>query len=218
MTTLRLLVFLGLWQAGNAALDAPHTGQIHGRVIDNWGVIPGFNIEVVSGDNKCDVVSNGSGEFDCELPKGRYRVVAPIGNYMPYRTATIDIPAGAHRLLIIRPVVRGPTKYGPEDPALKYKERAVPGGGGTDVLVRFQSVTRGDQSVVFRGPYLMLSVDTLAIYADEIKCAADFSTCTAVGLVSVDLNDETFEGKSLDLNLQNRRFVLTKDAQLGRTF
>jgi hypothetical protein len=236
--TLPALAFLFLSQAAPMATDIPHLGWLRGRVVsrisDRDSVIIGFQVEVASGGTKCDVTSDGGGEFNCKLPKGRYRVTAPGGNgCLPYRTSTIDIPADGHRFLIVRPVVSvvagtgdvipsGPEAVvvytGPKDPVFQYEEHALPGGGGSDVLIRYESLQREDRSTVFRSKHLMLSVETLAIHAEEMRCATDWSICTASGSVLVDLENETFTGKSLELNLKNRWFTLTREAQVGRTF
>lgn len=246
MTTISFLCLLVLLQGGLPS-DERDMGWLHGRVVSLTGgvdlVSAGVRVQIADGNVKCDVTSDGSGEFDCKLPKGRYRfdVDDPLGvSYHPfgvhYRRATVYLQAGGRRSVTIRPVpgkpivewlppsgdaaghvdLSNPAFQYLKDPEFKYEERALP--GGDEAVIRYESVTRGGKSVAFRGRYLMLSVETLSIMSDEIECAEDLSRCTARGRVTVDLENETLRGTCLEVDLQARRLTIINATKVDRTF
>jgi len=202
------------------------TGFVHGMVLDPAGaVFVGIEIEVASRDHACKTTSNQQGKFNCQLPPGRYNVSATGRRLMPYRRATVNVEPSSHVFLKLRPVLRaaplhildvGPNKLNlPPDPTIGYEEQAV---GNGDVLVQYTSSTKKDGQIIFRRPHLTLTIDALAVYADEITCSNPIRACTARGALIADLGEEQLEGTMLEIDVSSRKFVLTRDPNVARTF
>lgn len=217
-----ILAFL---TAGALTAQMP-SGFIHGTVIDPAGaVIFGLQIEISSGDFACRPTLNPEGKFNCQLPAGRYRVSVTGQGVMPYRRATVNLEASSHVFLKLRPVLRaapihilyvGPVKPNlPPDPKIGYEEQAV---GDGDVLVQYTSSSTKDGRILFGGPQLALTIDALAVYADEMNCSNPIRTCTVTGAVTMDLGAEQLQGEMLELDVASRKFVLTRDPKVARTF
>ena len=64
----------------------------------------------------------------------------------------------------------------------------------------------------------MLTIHALAIYTDEMTCTNPIRTCTAKGSVVAELGEEQIEGRSVELDLSSRRLVLTRNAEVVKTF
>jgi hypothetical protein len=202
------------------------TGFVHGTVLDPAGAIfVGIEVEVKSRDHACMTTSNQEGKFNSQLPPGRYNVAVTAQGLMPYRRATVNVGPSSHVFLKLRPVLRtapisiltvGPDKPNlPPDPKIGYQEQAV---GNGDVLVQYTSSSMKDGRIIFRGPHLALTIDELAVYADEMTCSNPIRTCTASGAVIVDLNAEELEGTILEIDVWSRKFVLTRELKVSRTF
>lgn len=202
-------------------------GFIHGTVVDpSDAVIVGARVEVSSGEQKCETTSNAEGKFNCQLPPGRYRIIATDPRFFPYRRATVNLEVLAHASLKLR-TVPGPTRgisvphsgddiLGDATSPVSYQEQAIQ--GNADVVVRYHGSEEKEGKIIFRGPYLMLTVDTLAVYADEMTCSNPIRSCTARGSVIAEVGAERLEGTVLDLDLSTRKFVLTRDANVVRAF
>jgi hypothetical protein len=203
------------------AQDSP--GFIHGTVTDIHGyVIPEARVEVSSPDHECRTASNAEGRFNCELPPGVYDIIATGRSFLQYRRASVTLQAKAHVFLKLRTVPAPlaifsvpPATQAPSGPKIDYRTQKV---GSADVLVRYGSLTENGGQITFRGPYLMLTMDTLAVYADELSCSDPIRTCTAKGSVIAELGQEQLDGAALDLDLSSRKLVLTRDANVVRTF
>jgi len=207
-------------------------GFVHGTVVDPAGaVFIGMVIEVSSQEHSCKSKSNQEGKFNCQLPAGRYNVVVSDENILPYRRATVNLQPSAHVFLILRPILGGapisidtvfpdgdppPVAMTFPDPKIGYEEQFI--SGSADVLVRYSSTTKREGQVAFRGPHLMLTMDALTIYAEELSCSNPIRTCSGKGSVIVELGQERLEGVALDIDLFTRKLVLTRDANVTRTF
>jgi carboxypeptidase family protein len=200
----------------SVAQDRP--GFIHGTLLDPAGaVFVGVGVEVSSQEHACKTTSNVEGKFNCQLPPGGYNVSATAQGLMPYRRATVNLKPSAHVFLKLRPVLRRalPSVELP-DPQIGYEEQLV--SGSAEVLVRYHAVEKREGQITFHGPYLMLTIDALAIYADEMTCTNPILTCTAKGSVIAELGEEQIEGTTVELDLLSRKLVLTRNAEVVKTF
>jgi hypothetical protein len=194
----------------------PH-GYIHATVVDPsgaaWG---GIGVEVLSPNLTCTTKSDGLGKFTCSLPPGVYRLQTTDANLMPYRRAPLTVLANDHLFVTIRPVIRG-APAGLPDPRLNYEVVQVSGG---EAVIQYSStVSTGlEPRRVFRGPNLLLSMETLAVSAVELVCPTPILRCQARGSVVAEIGGERLEGVSVDVDLVQRKMVLSRDASVERRF
>jgi hypothetical protein len=227
----RGLILMGLAAAfsilANRLPAQERSGFIHGTVVGQSGaVIADARVEVASAEHKCETKSNPEGKFNCQLPPGRYRVTAVGYGFFPYRRATVNLEAPVHTFVTLR-TVPGPARgtavlesrddiVGDRTSPVEYWEQVV--NGDTDVVVRYHGAEMKEDRIAFRGPYLMLTMGTLAIYADEITCSNPIRTCTAKGSVMAEIGQERLEGATVDLDLPTRKLVLARDAVVVKAF
>jgi len=202
-------------------------GFIHGTIVDPFGaVIVDARVEVASAEHKCETKSNVEGKFNCQLPPGRYRVTAIDPRFFSYRRATVILEASVHTFITVR-TVPGPTRgasvpeskddiVGDRASPVDYLEQAV--NGDSDVAVRYHGAEMREERIIFRGPYLMLTMDAFAIYSDEMTCSNPIRTCTAKGSVIAEIGQERLEGATVDVDLLTRKLVLGPDARVVRAF
>jgi len=200
-------------------------GFIHGTVLDPAGaVLVGLDVEVSSPEHVCKTTSNNEGKFNCQLPPGRYRVVVSGQGLMPYRRATVNVAPSAHVFLKLRPVLRAapigvdsvpPAVFDFPDPKISYEEQTV---GNTDVLLQYASSAERGGQITFTGPHLVLTIDAITVHADEMTCSNPIRTCRAKGSVIAEVGQEELSGTGLELDVSTRKFVLTRDPNVVRTF
>jgi hypothetical protein len=174
-------------------------GVVRGIVLDpHDAVVVGARVEVIAGEHRCATASNGRGEFRCELPPGKYSILASDFSIRPYRRATFNLEVSKEVFVKLRTVPGSAIALtvGPDgvrdvllDPVgpVRYEESAI---DGFDVLVRYGASESQDSVITFHGPYLMLSTGALAVYADHISCSEPIRTCTATGSVRAELGIE----------------------------
>jgi len=148
------------------------------------------------------------------LPPGAYEVTARGNNIAPYRRSTVTVASAHPTSLIVRPLFAAPSDQDRiPNPEPKYQLVNAKSGA----LMRFETSTGGGDSVTFRGD-LMLSVEAISIYADQITCSIQRSLCSARGSVMVDAGSEQLQGTSIEVDLSNRTFVLRREPAVTRTF
>lgn len=192
-------------------------GWIHGRVVD-WqdAVIPGVKVKLLSPVDQCETAANAEGRFHCQLLPGRYTISATGGPIQPYRRASLEVRAGEHKFINLSTVP--PMDQDSIGPApMKHESMAV-GTTGAELLIRFETSDKQEGSTTYRGRFLMLSLDELAIYANAITCSVSLQSCRAEGKVTVELGHETLEGNQAELDILKRTIRLTRDPVVVRKF
>ena len=197
-------------------------GFVHGTIVDPRGaVIPGARVNVSAKEGTCETRSDVAGKFNCQLPPGRYSVVATSTGFFPYRRAAIDLKASAHVFLKLH-TVPGPmrgisvgTPFPEEPDPTTYEDHTV---AGADIGIRYSSVENKEAETIFHGPYLMLTIDTFSIYAEEISCSTAMRTCTAKGAVTAEVGAEALQGTQAVIDLMNRQVTVTREPLVIRTF
>lgn len=210
-----LLLFLFV----RAALLAQAGGAfLHGTVIGpNGGSVAGVRVSVSSGDHGCDSISNAEGKFNCKLPAGRYELSASSVNFLPYRRATLNLLADKHSFVYVSLVPHAPSdQTGIPEPEIQYASRKLL--DGSDVLLRFESSNVGASQVEYRGGYVELTYNDIAIRAKEIHCSVGFESCGAHGDVTAEIGAERLVGNSIQIDFSNRELKVTRDPQVTRTF
>src|SRR5437870_3877612 len=93
-----------------AQLSTNQAGWLHAQVLDIHGaVIPGIGVSVSSPLGPVlTSMSDTEGKVKFSLQAGVYTLVATGNNILPYRRASVTVPAGQARSVIIRPVFHGP--------------------------------------------------------------------------------------------------------------
>lgn len=194
--------------------------DLHGAVIVDARAL------VVSPDRRCEEKTDGAGRFNCQVPPGPYRVSATSYDFLPYQRAQVTVRSDDHLVLTLSTVPepeRGliVDERGARDfvgtPIQVQHHSEVVGDGGT-VLIRFMTSEKRAGAVRFRGPYLMLTSETLAIYAEEMACTSPIRTCTATGSVRVEAGEEVLEGEAVEVDLVGRAIELTRSAKVLRRF
>jgi hypothetical protein len=195
----------------------PATAWVHGTVEDPQGaVLPDFTVTVASEHYTCQVESNTEGKFNCQVPVGEYRVTAKSPGFLPYQRGAIRLAAGDHKRLVIRPPFAVPTEHNAKARAqLKYKE--LPTKGGPNALLRYETSSQSPQGETFGGRHLMLSIDDLAVYAEQIVCTPALS-CRASGAVTVEIAGERLTGFEATVELSERSLILRREPTVLRHF
>jgi hypothetical protein len=202
---------------------------LHGLVLDPAGaVFVGIDVAVTSQEQSCRAKTGAHGEFNCALAPGRYNVVVSAGFLVPYRRAMVEVRPSSHVFLKLRPVlgsaphVLSVPPVDPEelrrrfpDPQINYEEQEV---AGADVIFQYASSVRRESQIRFSGPHLSLTADALSFYADELSCSDPIKICTGTGSVRVDAGEEQLEGTSVVIDLSARRFELSRDPVVTRTY
>lgn len=223
MRLFSLVLLSLLWTSTLVAQPA----YVHGTVHDPAGaVLVAAPVQVTSDSARCETKTNERGEFNCSLPPGNYVLRSAIPFFFPY-TRALNLPSG-HSFVKIRTVVTASSigftvdetgahnVISPPGPAPKIEERIV---GGTDVLIRYKDMNASDGLIFFRGPYLMLTSNLLAVYAKTIACTETFHSCAASGAVRIETGtQEDFEGTQADIDLLNHKFKLTRTAIVEHSF
>jgi hypothetical protein len=194
-------------------------GWIHGRIVAlNGAVIPGVSVKLSSPVDQCETAANVEGKFHCQVSPGRYTISAAGIAILPYRRASVEVRIGEHKFITLSTVPPPPSDQNSIGPVpLKY-ESILAGANGADLLIRFETSEKQARGTTFRGKYLMLSLDDLAIYASGITCSVSLQSCRAEGNVTVEIGHETLEGNQAELDIQNRTVKVTRDPVVVRKF
>ena len=169
-----LFAFLAVTLIG-AQPRSSQVGWIHGRVVDlHDAVIPGVKVKLLSRVDQCETAANAEGKFHCQLLPGRYTISAAGGPIQPYRRASLEVRGGEHKFINLSTVP--PTDNDSIGPVPMKHESLAVGNTGTELLIRFETSEKQERSTTFRGRFLMLSRDDLAIYANASTCSVSLQS------------------------------------------
>ena len=221
----RVLAIPLLFAAAAWGQDRP--GDVRGTVVDLHGaVIPGSRVVVESPEHRCETSADGAGRFNCEVPAGQYRVTATGYSFQPYQRAPITVHPTDHLVLTLS-TVPGPERglmvddQGAKEYVgmrLPIKQHSEVISGNVSILIRFITNEQTAGRLRFHGPYLMLTSETLSVYAEELLCAVPIRTCTAKGAVRIEIGEETLEDVSAEVDLVSRYFKLARSPAVSRSF
>ena len=207
-----ILFALSLAQANN------QVGWLHGRVIDKQGaVIPGMRVSAISGTQRFDATSDAEGRYNFQLPVDLYRISATGNNILPYSRALLRVSAAKHQYVMIRPVFRAPSdQEGIKDTDLKYKKISLQ--DGSEVHIQFEAANTKANQTHFTGKDLMISVNSVTLYGDDLICSNPINLCTLTGTAMAEIENERIEGISITLDFIKRQISVVREPKLLKTF
>jgi hypothetical protein len=183
--TAQLTVIAGLLLSINP-LAAQQTGKLQISSLNpSEEIVPFINVLIEGNGIRRELQTIGVGdEYQngglVELPAGIYRVSSRDGNYFNFRRAAFRILPGAVTKINVSPLIRvreqrlmgdGSDRY-VFAPKPAYDVYDVPGADDAiTMLVRYDKKRRGGEYIDYesRGRHVMVSYDTLAIYATRIR-------------------------------------------------
>lgn len=197
------LLLLGLL----STVDQNMTGWLHVTVMDQSGsLVPGIPMEITSAGGATQAKSNAEGRLDVAQTPGVVQIIFRGANTLPLPACTLEIKAGEHKYVVVRPVFRGSSDSEKSEESVHIDAIDVPNIHAA-VLIRYSAkVHRGGQDN-YTGRHVMISYDHLAVYSDRVVCI-HASRCTAIGHVRADIGMEHLEGLQADIDLASRNFHL----------
>ncbi len=137
--------------------------------------LPGGEVQLTSREEDFTAKVGPDGRFVLHARPGIYSLKVTRPGIIPFQRAQIVVRAGSVVNLNVRPVFDDP------DPGVHYYSFAVPG------VIELGAVLRR----VDRGPYdMMLSFDSLSVYASHIECFPRTLHCTATGNARIEIGKE----------------------------
>lgn len=184
-----------------AAAQIADYGAVHGTVLnDDDTPLPGGEVQLTSRGEDFSAKVGPDGHFAVHCRPGIYSLKVTRPGIIPFQRAQIVVRAGAVVNLNVRPVLDTP------DPGVHYYSFAVPG------VIELGAVLRR----VDRGPNdMMLSFDTLSVYARTIECDRRTLHCTAAGgaRIEIGLDDSVHRDRAqkIEIDLPKRAASLYGD-------
>jgi hypothetical protein len=159
-----------------AAAQTADYGAVHGTVLNaDDPPLPNGQVQLTSREEDFSAKVGPDGRFALHARPGIYSLKIIRPGIIPFQRAQIVVRAGSVVNLNVRPVFDEP------DPGVHYYSFAVPG------VIELGAVLRH----VDHGPYdMMLSFDSLSVYARNIECFPRTLHCTATGDARIEIGQE----------------------------
>ena len=144
------------------------------------------------------------GLFNLDLPGGEYIITVNAGlSYFQYQQKGLKLGWEDKKALIIRPVPHAPSDQASiPDPAMINKVLFL------DLMARGSRFGKIGNRVTVWGPYAMVGMQSLFIYAPKINCDSSSYRCKADHVTLVDLGSRTFYPRSVSLDATTRKLQL----------
>lgn len=176
-------------------------GAVHGTVLNSDDTpLPNGEVQLTSREEDFTANVGPDGRFAIHVRPGIYSLKVTGPGRIPFQRAQIVVRAGAVVNLYVRPVFDNP------DPGVHYFSFAVPG------VIELGAVLRR----VDQGPHdMMLSFDSLSVYASNIECFPRTLHCTATGGARIEIGEEDSVHRDraprIEIDLPNRAVSLYGD-------
>jgi hypothetical protein len=160
----------------SAAAQTADYGAVHGTVLNSDDTpLPNGEVQLTSREEDFTAKVGPDGHFALHARPGLYSLKVTRPGIIPFQRAQIVVRAGSVVNLNVRPVFDNP------DPGVHYYSFAVPG------VIELGAVLRR----VDHGPdEMMLSFDSLSVYARTIECFPRTLHCTAAGGARIEIGQE----------------------------
>jgi hypothetical protein len=193
---------------GATAQDADY-GAVHGIVLDYDDTpLGGGEVQLTSREEQFSAPISPDGRFSLHARPGLYSIVVMRPGIVPFQRAQIAVRAGSIMNLNVRPVFDHP------DPGVHYFSFVVPGKPEMGAVLRRVDLLRPGARDSFGPDYMMLTYDTLSVYARSIACDRRFLRCTAEGNALIEIGGEdgvsAEHAERAEIALVGRRVALTR--------
>ena len=169
----------------------PDVGALHGVVLGYDGApLAGGEVELNSREESFTVKVGGGGKFNVYAHPGIYSLKVTRSGMVPYQRAQIVLRPGSVANVHVRPVLSDP------DPKLHYFSFGVPGPRQLGAVLRSVERVRPGPRTTFAQDWVMLSYDTLVVYAKTLSCDRRNFRCLAEGGVVTEIS--TDEGVKME--------------------
>ena len=159
-----------------AAAQIAAYGAVHGTVLNGDDTaLPSGDVQLTSREEDFTAKVGPDGRFAIHARPGLYSLKVTRPGIIPFQRAQIVVRAGSVVNLNVRPVLDNP------DPGVHYYSFAVPGVIELDAVLR--RVDHGPDDI-------MLSFDSLSVYARNIECFPRTLHCTATGDARIEIGEE----------------------------
>jgi len=149
---------------------------LHGTVVDSGDTsLPGGEVQLTSREEDFSAKVGPDGHFALHLRPGIYSLKVTRPGIITFQRAQIVVRAGAVVNLNVRPVFDNP------DPGVHYYSFTVPGAIELGAVLR--RVDRGPSG-------MMLSFDSMSVYASNIECFPRTLHCTASGGARIEIGQD----------------------------
>ncbi len=177
------------------------------RIGDEWRVL----LREVHQNTKEETALDSISEYRFSVPAGIYEIALPNPRqFIAYRRAHVRLLPGTHNKINVYPIhhtgvaetINGDVAL--PDPKLSYDDyHPDTENPEIDLLVQYGARTKGATHVKYRGPFLMLTFDTLTLSART--CVLDPRTLRTVAKnVLVDLGRTRMRADRAELNPHDR--------------
>jgi hypothetical protein len=203
--------------AAFAAAQELNHGVLRGQVLDYAEQsLAGGEVTLSSREEEFSAPIDRGGRFELAARPGVYSVKVEHAGYLPYQRAQVVIRAGGITNINVRLIAAEP------DPGLHYFSFGVPGPIGLGAVLRRVDQIRPQRSE-FGQDYMMLSYDTLAIYAPSIECDRRNFKCITEGPVVLEISNDDgitiLRASKVEPDLMNRRLqIIQGETQTERWF
>lgn len=168
-----------------AAAQTADYGAVHGTVLNYDDTpLPGGEVQLTSREEDFSANVGLNGQFAIHARPGIYSIKVTRPGIIPFQRAQIVVRAGGVVNLHVRPVFDNP------DPSVHYYSFAVPGVIELGAVLRRVDRIRPDPRETFGQDYMMLSFDSLSLYARNIDCDRRTLHCTAMGDAWMEIGHE----------------------------
>jgi hypothetical protein len=159
-----------------AAAQTADYGAVHGTVLTiDDAPLPGGEVQLTSREEDFSAKVGPDGKFALHARPGIYSLKVIRPGIIPFQRAQIVVRAGSVVNLNVRPVFDNP------DPGVHYYSFAVPGAIELGAVLR--RVDHGPDD-------MMLSFDSLSVYARNIECFPRTLHCTATGDARIEIGQD----------------------------
>jgi len=184
-------------------------GAVHGVVLHYDGTpLAGGEVELSSREEDFTAKVDARGRFSLHARPGVYSIRVDNPSILPFQRAQIVLRAGSVVNLNVRPVFKDP------DPGMRYFSFPLPGPFMLAAVIRRVDRIRENPGEDFGQDYVMLSDDTLSVYAHKLDCDRRTLKCLAEGDARVEIGTEdgirTERAPRIEIGLTDRTLTLTR--------